>query len=366
MHVEFAMLIYDKNINDIELKDIDLLIKESITENKFLEYKCHMKKGEKSKLLKTVCGFANDVGGLFIYGLEEENGNPTRIAGVDLGNMSWDEKKLQIQNWIKASIEPRLDVEMDICELKNGNVVILIKVPKSWNPPHCVKNKNQRAFFIRRDGFTDSMEFDELKNMFDLNNSLVDKINNFRDERLSKFESENQDLYKAIFHAVPLNAFSLNSINLNKAEYELRYYQTIGGAYSYNFEGIYNPHGTFFKQLFRNGIFEIYCQAENIGECIPIGYFEETFLKFATDVYEFYQKIGIICPIIFFVSLTNVQGNEICSNGFIRVHQGVFDKKRSILNPNGIIIENESQIEDNVNNLFIPLWNHFGYTKDYK
>ena len=32
------------------------------------------------------------------------------------------------------------------------------------------------------------------------------------DERIAKYESENQEYYKVIFHAVPLNAFSNNII----------------------------------------------------------------------------------------------------------------------------------------------------------
>ena len=79
----------------------------------------------------------------------------------------------------------------------------------------------------------------------------------------------------------------------------------------------------------------------------------------------FYQKIDIICPIVFFVSLTNVQGHDLTTNGLPRFNK-VFDKKRSVLNPNGMIIENEIQIENNITNLFIPLWNHFGISKEYK
>ena len=52
------------------------------------------------------------------------------------------------------------------------------------------------------------MEYEELRRMFDLNNSLIEKINNFRNGRIVKYESENPEYYKVIFHAVPLNAFS--------------------------------------------------------------------------------------------------------------------------------------------------------------
>ena len=76
------MVIYDKNINNIELEDINNLITEKVPEDKFLEYKGQLDNGEKDKILKTVCGFANADGGLFIYGLKEENGDPKEITGV--------------------------------------------------------------------------------------------------------------------------------------------------------------------------------------------------------------------------------------------------------------------------------------------
>lgn len=143
------MAIYEKNINCIELENINNLITEKVPEDKFLEYKSQLDNGEKDKILKTVCGFANDDGGLFIYGLEEENGDPKEITGVSLKGKSWDDKKLQIQDWINRGIEPRLNVEMNMHKLDEDKIVIIIKVPKSWNPPHCVKNRQNRIFYFK-------------------------------------------------------------------------------------------------------------------------------------------------------------------------------------------------------------------------
>lgn len=359
------MVIYEKNINDIVLEDITNLIAEKFVENKFLEYKGYSIKRERDKILKAVCGFANADGGLLIYGLEEEMGEPQELTGISLEGKSWDDKKLQIQDWIKSGIEPRLSVEMKSYEINNDKIIILIKVPKSWNPPHCVKNKNQRTFYIRRDGLTDSAEYDELRRMFNLNNSLVEKINDFRNKRVAKFESDHQEAYSILFHAVPITAFTNPQIDIEKAKKELETSRIIGGYYKPNFEGLYYPNGNFFKQFYRNGIYEMHYTQANQNEEIPLRYFEEEYLKFAHEIFDFYQKIDIICPIVFFVSLTNVQGHNLTTNGLPRFNK-VFDKKRSVLNPNGMIIENETQIESNVNNLFVPLWNHFGISKEYK
>lgn len=140
------MVIYEKNITDIELEDINNLITEKQIENKYLEFKSQMTDWENDNILKTVCGFANADGGLFIYGLKEQNGEASEITGVSLDGKSWDDKKRQIQDIIAGNIEPHLNVEINIIYLDNTDVIILIKVPKSWNPPHCVKNKKNRIF----------------------------------------------------------------------------------------------------------------------------------------------------------------------------------------------------------------------------
>lgn len=48
------MVIYDKNINNIELEDINNLITEKVPEDKFLEYKNQLDNGDKDKTLKIV------------------------------------------------------------------------------------------------------------------------------------------------------------------------------------------------------------------------------------------------------------------------------------------------------------------------
>lgn len=352
------MVIYEKNITDIELEDINNLITEKQIENKYLEFKSQMTDGENDNLLKTVCGFANADGGLFIYGLKEQNGEASEITGVSLDGKSWDDKKRQIQDIIAGNIEPRLNVEINIIYLDNTDVIILIKVPKSWNPPHCVKNKKNRIFFIRRDGRTDPMEYEELRRMFDLNNSLIEKINNFRNGRIVKYESENPEYYKVIFHAVPLNAFSNNSINLEKAKNELTYGKLIARNYIYNFDGLYN-NSEEYLQLFRNGTFERCYTIPYKDERMYLATYEEEYITFCKEILHLYKKLDIVCPVVFFVSLTNIEGYNLYNRGIIRTYGSLPDKRQK-LDPSGIIINNENEIEKKVKDLFQPLWNHYG------
>lgn len=67
----------------------------------------------------------------------------------------------------------------------------------------------------------------------------------------------------------------------------------------------------------------------------------------------------------FFVTFTNVENKEIYAEFPNKIRGGVHDKNRDILNPSGIIIEHEN-LENEIYNLFVPIWNHFGYANDYK
>ena len=361
-------MINQKRIEDIVLKDIEELISQEYVEDKFLEYKGEMDKGEKDRILNAVCGFSNADGGLFIYGLKEEKGIPAEIDGISLGDKSWDDKKRSILSSIENSIEPKVYVEIDNIELKNGKILILIKIPKSWSAPHCIKRNNgkNRSFYIRRDGSTNPMTYQEIETMFNSKNTTMDKINEFRNERLRKFSSKNTHNFKVIYHFVPLDSFSKDYININEVEDKLRNKIRIGGIYRYNFEGIYHYFDETFKQLFRNGIFEMVYESEAENERISLEYFQQEFLEVTKEIFDLYRELTIFCPIVLFVSLTNIINHPITQNVRIRRFQDPFDKERDILNPNGVIIENNEEIENAVHNIFIPLWNHFGYKVDYK
>lgn len=96
----------------------------------------------------------------------------------------------------------------------------------------------------------------DLKLIFDVNMQLREKINNYRDERVQKFASENEDKYKIIFHAIPIDAFLRTRIDTAKVRSAFRYKKFFAGHFSHDFEGLYNNEGLFKKRLFRNGIFE--------------------------------------------------------------------------------------------------------------
>ena len=54
-----------------------------------------------------------------------------------------------------------------------------------------------------------------------------------------------------------------------------------------------------------------------------------------------------------------MEGNNRYNRGIIRTYGSLPDKRQK-LDPSGIIINNENEIEKKVKDLFQPLWNHYG------
>lgn len=360
------MLIYEKNIEDITLDDIKSLIEDEIDENNFIEYKGELNKNvEKKHIPRTVCGFANSDGGLLICGFYEDKEGFNKIQGVSLNN-EWEREKQRLITLLRDNLEPYLDVGIEKLDLENDRVLIIIKTPKSWISPHRVKRGQEKDFYIRRNGRTEPMEFNEIKRMFDMNNKLTEQINEFRCRRVLKYSSEDINHYKVIYHSIPLNSFGNIQINLEDAKKYLIDNRILSPEWNYNFEGLYQSNHDNFGQIFRNGIFEKVRKTDGEDDPVALVYFENEFKKFVEQMLKVYESLNIFCPIVFFVTLTNIKGRDVSVDSFYERRGDIFDKERNILDPSGIIFESEESIDEDISRLFLQFWNHFGYDKKYE
>lgn len=360
------MLIYEKNIADITLDDIYSLVEDEIDENNFIEYKGELdKNGEKKHIPRTVCGFANSEGGLLILGIYDDKEGFDKIQGVKLKN-DWERKKQSLITLLRDNVEPYFDVGIEKLNLKNGKVLIIIKTPKSWIAPHRVKKGQEKDFYMRRNGRTEPMEFNELKEMFDMNNKLTERINDFRYKHVLKYSSEDTNHYKVIYHLIPSNSFNNIQINLEDAKEYLMTNRVMSPEWNYNFEGIYQSRYEKFGQMFRNGIFEKVQKTGGENDNVSLCHFEDDFKIFINKMLKVYESLNIFCPIIFFVTFTNIKGRDVPVDHFYKRRGEIFDKERDILDAPGIIFESEETIDEDVSNLFLQFWNHFGYDKKYK
>ena len=211
------------------------------------------------------------------------------------------------------------------------------------------------------------MEFNELREMFDMNNKLTEIINDFRCKRILKYSSEDTNHYKVIFHSIPLNSFSNIQINLEDAKvYLINNRVSSYSEWNYNFEGIYQSSLDNFEQMFRNGIFERVRKTDGEDDLVSLVYFEEEFKKFVKQMLKIYEDLNIFCPVVFFVTFANIKGRDVPVDHMDERRGEIFDKERDILDAQGIIFRSEDSIDNDISSLFLQFWNHFGYDKKYE
>jgi predicted HTH transcriptional regulator len=138
---------------------------------------------DKKEFLKDASSFANTAGGHILIGIEEDQGLPIAIPGVvaDLDN-----EKLRLENLLRDKIEPRiLGVRMVPVDLTNGNRVLVIRIPKSWNPPHAVLQNKSRLIFARNSAGVHEASVDEMRAMFNAGADLLNRAREFQEMRVA-------------------------------------------------------------------------------------------------------------------------------------------------------------------------------------
>jgi hypothetical protein len=106
-------------------------------------------------------------------------------------------------------------------------------------------------------------------------------------------------------------------------------------------------------QLFRNGTFERCYTIPYKDERMYLATYEEEYITFCKEILHLYKKLDIVCLVVFFVSLTNIEGYNLYNRGIIRTYGSLHDKRQK-LNPSGIIINNENEIEKKLKIYFNP------------
>lgn len=315
------------------------LVSDEVPEDYNLEYKAELdlnNADHKRKLLKTISAFANTSGGLLIYGVTEkdqEKGIPGDLIGFDWDNI--DENLQTVTSIIRDRSERPITIFEPHCFRLGGSekVVLLIKVPKSWNGPHRVKLNGKKEFYTRIKNKSEPMNIEELRISFNISETLIERIKDFRENRISELYINNTPVpfeggVKLLIHLVPLNAFNpgqIIDIPLNNEL--LRNITVMGslGSIGFNLDGLiamtdnYIEPSYSYVQLFRNGILEIVYGHEIDDETeikhISAIYDEKEIVRTISKNLEMLSILGVEVPIFIFISLINVRDFQMATRG---------------------------------------------------
>ena len=311
----------DKPIEEIEFSDLEKLLENSVAESRTIEYKRELpgeKDSDKKEFLADVSAFANTLGGDLLYGISEKSGVPVAIDGVKIADV--DEEKLKYENMIASGIEPKIRVDLHTITVAEEKVVLLIRVAKSWLSPHRVIYKGHDKFFARNSSGKYSLDTQQLRDAFNLSQTVVERMKEFRADRIFEISAGRIpsvwhppgvfDAGKAVLHFIPFVSFTPGfSVDLQSMR---------GGSVvslsnaANNFEGIVGPGSAqpySYVQAFRNGIVESACSFPGLGElAIPGSLLPKSLRRLFVNSLEVAKFHNIAPPAFVCLTLVDIKG----------------------------------------------------------
>lgn len=359
-------MIFDKPIGSMTEQDIQALIDTQIAEQKTLEYKQILPgrtDSDKKEFLADVSSFANAAGGNLLYGIEEQAGLPTKIAGIQLDDV--DACKLRLEDMLRAGIDPRLPhVEIHPVALASGHYILILHIQKSWRSPHRVVFQRHGHFYSRSSAGKFQLDVTELRTAFELAGTTAERIRDFRTERLSRINTGeetpallDEQAPKLVLHMIPSSAFNssvavdikvLNDYSNWDFMRPLVVSDILPDTFlRFNLDGIARsaqwirnaaapvalPAG--YVQVFRNGIVEVVDvtilgingdKKQFLGEV-----FELRLLQSVKKHMELLQFLTIEPPVFIMVSLLGVKGYRIHHGGYSSNYTEEIDRTNLIM-----------------------------------
>ncbi|RDJ10086.1 hypothetical protein B5K05_13200 [Rhizobium phaseoli] len=207
------MSIQDIPLDKITAADLERLVAMQVTESLTLDYKRDSYdpgNDGNSEYLKDISSFANTMGGDIVIGLKEKDGAADEIVGFH-GNV--DGELLRLEQAASNGIEPRL-ANLKIRTIHtNAGPVIVIRVGRSYMPPHRVVARGRNSFWARAGTAKYEPNVEQLRQLFNNGPHVGERIRTFHLDRLVKISAGEtpvpmRDSGKLAIHVVAIPAFT--------------------------------------------------------------------------------------------------------------------------------------------------------------
>jgi hypothetical protein len=376
------MSIANISFDDIAEGHVLEQIQAGIPEGILVDYKESLYGGSDAdvkEFLKDVSSFANTAGGHLFTGVKEDEGLPTEPSPLAINP---DEQLQRLENLVRDGIEPRIvGLRMKAIQMTDGGHVILLRVPKSFNPPHRVSARNTNRIYGRNSAGAYEYSIDELRVVFTSAANALDRVRAFRFERLAKVDSGDgvaslaNKSGRLVLHLVPISSFGVSGqIDLGRAralQEFLRPMNAMGYTPQINFDGLANlsfdsdRKCRSYTQIFRTGAIEaVVVPIVKLFEGQPV-IPAKAFGDYVFEVLPMYlkalQQLDVPPPIVFMLSLQGIRGARLGVSIHSLSHRTTID--RAVLELPEIMIEQYSAFPDYqraVRPAFDTLWNAGG------
>lgn len=314
----------------------EFVSKARLPESAILDYKrdydLSSSKGKKG-FLADICAFANNGGGHIVVGVDEErdeNDQKTGFPAIPPRGAATFDKSIA-EDVLHASIEPRVGSFVQIQAVPgtwpDGHVYI-IRVERTWNPPHCVKASEQRTFYRRSGTKSEPMDMGQIRDAFAGAADVGDRIREFHRKRVRRVLNGETTFPldkakgKSIVHVIPLSFFATGDrLSLENVPL-LRPSSGAGGTWNPvpNFDGRIayagRPEASSYIQVFRSGAVEsvntdlVYEADNSLG--LRVRQIELDVLRSVQQASVFFDsQSGLEPPCLVMFSVVGVEGSYI-------------------------------------------------------
>ena len=367
----------------IDEEDLKELVYAQVPEGLRLEFKLTdygKSDSEKRELLKDVSAFANSHGGHLILGVEEIEGIAANIVGIDIDA---DKEILRMEQIIRSAIEPPIpNIRIRPIPLESGRKILLLRIPRSWNPPHRVAAQRKNKFFVRHSAGVHEPSIEELRALFNQTDFALEKARQFRDERIH-IVANGEGLRPVIdggrlfIHIVPTAAFSgMVHLDMEQVHEKNDCFWPLGAtgmSPRFNIHGFVNERGGEknhgYTQIFRNGALEAIkanIVRDHEGHLIIPGLILEGYIFQKLSQYiNGLRDVGVPQPLIVMITLEGVKDAHYVVNNDGWGNYGPQLPENTITLPECIVDEYGTELNYHkaIRPAFDALWNAIGYSK---
>src|SRR5262245_60726261 len=125
-----------------------------------------------SEFLADISSLANTSGGDFVLGMDATNGIPIAITPL---TMPMDPEILRLEEVARGGLQPRIaNIAFHTVPIRAGGNVLIIRVPRSYNPPHRIIRQGSYRFWARSAAGKYEPDVNELRMLFNAGPQLAD------------------------------------------------------------------------------------------------------------------------------------------------------------------------------------------------
>ena len=317
-------------IENIDQSHLQALVDTGAAESQYLDYKRETfgsNDDARAEFLADVSSFANTAGGDLIIGMTAAAGVPTSFEPFRGDS---DAERLRFESMARSGLEPRIArLQIRAVPLSGGGCALVVRVPRSYNPPHRVIFKNKNRFWARSSVGKYEPNVDQLRDLFTLAPQVAKRIQDFRLDRIAKIAADEAPVRLMgngvlVLHVAPFSAFTVHKpLRLLDVEQQRNYFPPIGTDHPsnwwINFDGLLTlsnrderaPQQRAYIQVFRLGVIEAVASSFARGErrdLIILLAVEHAVIKYSQLYMLALHEFGVDPPFAVLASLLGVSG----------------------------------------------------------